>query len=219
MQMKIPVSGGLISQRCLALFLAFLVTFQPSAFGQAAAVQEAKPAANLPQIQSLRVAVLAGNNESNNMETRTMAPLVVQVLDREARPVEGADVTFRFPASGPSAIFANGERSQIFRTNSDGQVAATGWMATGLGRFQVKVTANRRGETGEATVSMTNADRVAPPVKKEKHWYSSGWFKAALIAGAAGAVTGIVLTQTGGNGSAPPVTISVGSPTIGGGPQ
>ncbi len=49
--------------------------------------------------------VLAGNGEMNDLERRVMAPLVVQVLDQNDRPMEGAEVVFRFPISGPGATF------------------------------------------------------------------------------------------------------------------
>ncbi len=196
--------------RSLSAFLIVLVTFQSLASGQTPR----------PQTQSFRVIALAGNGESNDMERRIMAPLVVQVLDQEARPVEGADVTFRFPSSGPGAVFANGERSQTFRTNADGQAAAIGWTANGIGHFQVQISAVRNNEIGAVTVTMNNVDRVATTTSRHKSWWSSGWFKTLVIAGAAGAVTGVVLTRTGGgNDSRPPVTISVGTPTIGGGVQ
>ena len=167
--------------------------------------------------RSLRVVVLAGEGEINDMALRLMAPLVIQVLDRNSRPVEGADVIFQFPMTGPSASFGNGQLSQTFRTNADGQAAATGWEANvQAGRFQVRVSAVRGTETGEAVVSMINATNVAAVKKDEqKKWWSSRWFKVAVIAGAAGAVTaGVLLSQDGGTPHT--VSVSLGTPSIGG---
>ncbi len=53
-----------------------------------------------------------------------MAPLVVQIVDQNERPMEGADVVFRFPLNGPSATFAGGKSSVAVRTNGTGQAAA-----------------------------------------------------------------------------------------------
>jgi len=162
---------------------------------------------------------LAGNGESNDLERRIMAPLVVQVLDQNARPVEGADVVFQFPTSGPGAIFPNQQVSQTFRTNADGQSAAVGWIANNLvGTFRVKVSASRGNERGEITFSMTNATRVIGEGKrKRKSWWSSKWSKIGVAAGAAGAITAIILlTRDSKSVSVPVITASPGSPTIGG---
>src|SRR5579863_1661380 len=109
-----------------------------------------KPMSPLPIVQDLRVIALAGNDEKNDLERRIMAPLVVEVLDRNSRPVEGADVVFRFPLNGPGATFRNQQTSKTVRTDGTGQASATGWMANDeVGTFQVRVTASYGNETGE----------------------------------------------------------------------
>src|ERR1700730_8351378 len=69
------------------------------------------PLAPLPMIQSLKVTALAGNKEMNDLERGLMTPLVIQVLDQNDRPVEGAEVVFRFPLNGPGATFRGGNTS------------------------------------------------------------------------------------------------------------
>src|SRR5712692_9173328 len=119
-----PADGNLRSQRWLPQVLAILMLLTPAyADDQAPAAPETPPAATqtappssqptpvkpmapLPVVKGLKVLVLAGNGEMNDLERRVMAPLVVQVLDQNDRPVEGADVVFRFPLKGPSAAFA-----------------------------------------------------------------------------------------------------------------
>ena len=177
--------------------------------------------APLPVVQNLKVIALAGNDEMNDLERRIMAPLVVQVLDQNDRPVEGADVVFRFPLNGPGATFPNQKTSQTTRTNALGQAAATGWTANSqVGSFQVHATATYGNQMGEKTISMSNVTRIVEDVReknKERSWWSTKKFKIAVIAAAAAAAAGIVLaTRGGGSGSQPPVTISPGSPTIGG---
>src|SRR5262245_7286715 len=90
-----------------------------------------EPMGALPIVENLKVLVLAGEGEMNDMERRTMAPVVVEVRDPNDRPVEGVDVTFRFPPSGPSAYFAGPKLAQTIRTNVQGQAAATGLTANG----------------------------------------------------------------------------------------
>jgi hypothetical protein len=181
-----------------------------------------KPMAQLPIIKNLKVLVLSGNGEMNDLERRVMAPLVVQVLDQNDRPVEGAEVIFRFPLNGPSAAFAGGKTSQNVRSNGTGEAAALNWMANGeVGTFEVHVTATYGNEQGENTVKMQNVTRIVEGAKgkaKQTHWYSPTWVKIALVGVAAGAVVGIVLATRGGGKSAAstnPITITPGSPTVG----
>jgi len=83
---------------CTALFLAFLLALPPQLLAQAPpTAPQGTPVAPLPTIQNLKVRVLAGQGEANDLGRRVMAPLAVQVVDQNDQPVEGADVVFRFP--------------------------------------------------------------------------------------------------------------------------
>jgi hypothetical protein len=199
-----------------------LLVLPPHAVGQQApAATQTKPMAPLPTVQSLKVIPLAGNGEMNDLERRIMAPLVVEVLDQNDRPVEGADVVFRFPLNGPGASFADQNSSKKVRTNTQGEAAATGWTANReVGIFQVHVTAIYGNQMGEATISMSNVTRIVNggnTNRKHRSWYSSPWFKVGVIAGGAALVTGIVLATRGESSAASStITISPGSPTVGG---
>ena len=183
----------------------------------------AKPMAPLPVIKNLKLLVLAGNGEMNDLERKVMASLVVQVLDQNDRPVEGADVVFRFPLNGPGAAFLGGKTSQTARTTGTGEAAAVNWMANGeVGSFEVHVTATYGNEVGETTVKMSNVTRIVEGAKrgaKQAHWYSPTWVKIAIIGGAAGAVAGIILATRGGSHSSTsgtvPITVTPGPPTVG----
>jgi len=180
----------------------------------------AQPQAQLPVEQSLHIRVLAGSEEQNDLERRVMAPLVVQVTDRDERPMEGADVVFRFPLSGPGAAFAGGRTSQTVRTNTNGQAAALNWMANGqVGKFQVHVNASYGNQVGETTLSMTNATHVvvAAPKSKAAGWWSHRWVKVAVIGGGAAvvAIAVILATRGGGAKSSGGTTITPGSPSVG----
>jgi hypothetical protein len=178
--------------------------------------------APLPMVRSLKLTALAGNKEMNDLERGLMAPLVIQVLDQNDRPVEGAEVVFRFPLNGPGATFRGGNTSQTVRTNSQGQAAATNWIANQTGTFSVHVTAAYGNQLGETTVTMTNVTRIVEETSRKKKggsWYSPKWVKIALIAGGAATVAGVILATRGGGSSAsstPTITITPGSPTVGG---
>lgn len=193
----------------------------PQAPGAAAVPAAAQPipATQLPVEQSLKIRVLAGNNEMNDLQRHVMAPLVVQVEDQNDRPMDGAEVVFRFPISGPSASFSGGKTSATVRTNSGGQAAATNWMANGqVGTFEIHVNASYGNQIGEATLKMTNVTRIeeVKKVSRGKSLWSHTWFKVAVIGGVALAVgLGVYLGTRGGGGkSGNTVGISPGTVTV-----
>jgi hypothetical protein len=205
-------------ERWLPYTLAFLLALPPSAAAQTPAGQPQTAASVQPDsIRSLKILPLAGNQALNDLENKIMAPLVVQVLDQSDRPVEGAEVVFRFPVQGPSASFQGDRNFQAFRTNADGQASAIGWMANGsVGTFQVQVTASRGNEQGSTAISMTNATRITDQLKKQKKsWWSSRTAKILYVVGAAGVVAAIVLATRGGSSGPTVITATPGSPTIG----
>ena len=226
---------GRLRRRWLPQALAVLLAVTQIQAAQQAAAPPQAPAANppadpnspaqAPVEQSLKVLVLAGNGEQNDLERRVMAPLVVQVEDQNDRAMEGADVVFRFPITGPGASFAGGKSSITVRTNSTGQAAAVNWMANGqVGTFEVHVSASYGNQVGETTVSMMNVPRVVEDTKKNttagkaKSWWSHRWVKIAVIGGAAAAVgIGVFLATRGGGSksSGSTVTITPGSPGVG----
>jgi len=222
---RLPVKPCLSSLIAVLLAAPSTITAQQPEPPTAPAPAEAKAAAPLPMVQNLKVVALAGNGEANDLERRVMAPLVVEVLDLQDRPIEGAEVVFRFPLRGPSAVFADQKSVKSVRTNGQGEAAATGWMANNeVGSFQVHVTATYGNQMGETIISVANAERVPDAelrrLGKSKSLWSSKWFKIGLIAGGAGLAAGIVLATRGGGGSASTTTITVspGSPSVGGPP-
>jgi hypothetical protein len=223
--MKAGMTSSDRARSYLAIVLAVLLVIPAELAAQngtpaAQAPASAKPIAALPTVRDLKVLPLAGNGEMNDLERRIMAPLVVQVKDQNDRPVEGADVIFRFPPNGPGAVFPGQKYAQKVRSNNQGQAAAVGWAANNqAGSFDVHITATYGEQIGEATISMTNVTRITSDLikrtQKQKTFWSSRLFKICLIAGGAGLAAGIVLA-TRGSSSSPTITISTGSPTIGG---
>jgi hypothetical protein len=227
------VSQSVFSRQCTAAVLAVLLIAPGT--GAAQQPEQAKPTPEtkppktepigaLPIVENLKIFVLAGEGEMNDMERRVMAPVVVEVRDQNDRPVESAEVTFRFPPSGPSAYFAGPKLAQTVRTNMQGQAAATGWTANGqAGPVKVSVTALYANQMGKAAINMMNVTRITEEMlkeqKKEHHWWQSWKWWTVIAAGAAGAGLGIYYGVRD-NGTAPPatptVTISPGGVVIGG---
>jgi hypothetical protein len=124
---------------------------------------------------------------------------------------------------GPSATFADQKTSQTVRTNAQGEAAARNWMANNqVGTFQVHATATYGNQMGETTFSMSNVTRIVEIKKNRKHqnWWSTRKFKVAVIAGGAAAVAAIVLAKELGSSSkstsTTTITITPGSPSVGG---
>jgi hypothetical protein len=206
---KLEQGRGLRSY--LSLILAAAIALPPSN-GQ---TPPQPPAAQAGSVRTLKVIALAGNNEFNDLANKVMAPLVVEVLDQNDEPVEGADVTFRFPLQGPGATFADQKTSATSRTGPDGEAAATGWTANSqTGKFQVQVTATRGNEYGFGVLTMTNVTKMTSAARsKSKRWWTSKWAIIAYIGVAAAIAVGVVLA-TRGSGSKV-IVVSPGSPTLG----
>jgi hypothetical protein len=202
-------------QKTLAIAMVSLLGIPPAALAQNPA--PAAPPSAAETVRTLRVIALAGRNGENDLQTRVMAPLAVQVLDSNDRPVDGATVVFRFPPSGPSASFPNAQLTQTVRTDTGGQARATGWMANmEIGPFAVFVTASRGNEQGTLSIPMSNVPRVIPENERKKpHWWTSRKAILLYLAAAAAITTGIVLSNRGGT---PDTTIRgvPGTPTVGG---
>jgi hypothetical protein len=189
----------------------------PAQQAPAAPAPAAVQPAPLPVEQSLKLTVLAGNDEMNDLERHVMAPLVVQVTDRYDNPLQGAEVVFRFPLNGPGAAFSDGKVTTTVRTNAEGQVAATGWQANGqAGRFEVHVNATYGNQIGETTLTMTNVTKVIEEKPKTAvgGLWSHRWVKIAVIGGAVAIGVGIYFATRGGGSSGRTVTITPGSPTV-----
>jgi hypothetical protein len=218
---------GLVSLSGFPFCTLLLLLILPSwiAAQQVPAPAPAKPIAPLPTVQNLKIIPLAGAGEMNDLERRTMAPLVVEVLDQNDHPVEGAEVVFRFPLKGPGATFPNDRTSRMVRSDAQGEAAALDWTANSeVGSFQVHVTASYGNQIGETNITMSNVTRITDALRKQnekkRHVWSSKWFKIGVIAAAAAIAVGVVLATRGSSSTtkatSPTVTITAGSPTLGG---
>lgn len=165
----------------------------------------------------LRILVLEGDVAINNIRQRTAREPIVQVEDKNRRPVAGAMVLFTLPDSGPGAVFPNGSKTLLVHTDTKGQAKATGLKPNSVaGQFQILVSATAEGLKASTVISQTN---VLPAVA------AVGGISAKLltilaIAGGA-AAAGAIAATSGGNSPAPgppppSATISAGTPTVGG---
>jgi hypothetical protein len=164
----------------------------------------------------LRIGILEGQKVINSLATKAAISPVVQVFDSLEHPVEGAEVTFEVPPSGPGGIFSNQQNIISTRTDVRGQATAAFTPNSTPGSFTIKVTASAGGQSAEARIVQTNDSKAmfAGPVPPPRAWYKS-WKWWAVIGGGAGAGIAAALVL-GGRNDTPTINISPGTVVIGG---
>jgi len=172
------------------------------------------------QPAELQILVIGGEGSINNVKQRTAREPIVEVRDRNNRPVAGAVVLFEAPRNGASGTFLGGSSSLRVTTDAQGRAVGRNFRPnTNSGNFQIEVSATFQGLTAATAIHMTNTAGAVPNVVK-----AAGHGKLIAIVVAAGAVAAAggayAATHTGGNGTpaAPPTTITAGTGTVGGRP-
>lgn len=182
--------------KLLALVVSIAVLFAPAP----AESRQAAPSG------SLKIVVIAGERAVNDMQHKTAVAPVVEVRDRNDRPVSGATVVFAF-SGGKRAAFAGGAQSLTVTTDAAGRASAPITLL-GTGTVQIQVSASFQGQTATATIGQTNV-MTAAKAKTDGSSGSSGrgLSKTAIggIAVAAGAAVFAVKSFTYSPGEDPPV--------------
>lgn len=189
----------------------FLITF----IGALLAIGPAKA----QMADTLKVRVLQGNGAVNNIETGNITPPVVEVRDENDAPVEGADVVFHLPTSGPGGIFSDQKFVFATKTNSQGQARCARFKpGAQVGHFEISVSVSLAGRTGHAVLHQSNSEKefaVEAPHKstlaRKKWWIIAGCATAGVVVGA------VIATHSGSSSSSTSssYTISAGSITFG----
>lgn len=168
--------------------------------------------------QALRVRVVESGGPVHVTGSRTATPLVVEVVDQNGAPVQGATVSFRLPASGAGGTFSNGLTTDVVIAGADGRAAASSvrWNQT-PGEFEIRIAVGK----GELRASTASARRLLPPATDPPAVASHGRRKLILIVAgvAAGSVAaGLAVgrrSPAGSSASQPPgQTLGVGVPVI-----
>lgn len=209
----IPLCCLRTGQSCLAALVTLLLLFPPSAAGQNPKPDSAAPERpQLPQ-PPLKLFVLEGQDANNFIPDRRPAAPVVEVRDENDFPIEGAEVRFQLPTSGPGGTFVDGQRTKVVKTNLQGQAEAPYLMNSEAGQFQIGVIATIGTRTGRTVITQTNS--MIPEeklVKKQNHrWYTNK--KLLVIAGCA-IIVGVVVLVTRNSGSSSTIVLTPGTPTF-----
>jgi hypothetical protein len=210
---------------CLCVLLVILTLSSAQSWAQQPNATNNPPDSKM--LEKLRILVLEGERGLNDTERSLPALTVIEVRDENDRPVEGAEVTFRLPPSGPGGSFAGQKFSRSVRSNAQGQAALTGFTPNReLGDFGIQVTATYGTLMGRATIHQTNQAGVnsVTGTRVNKGFFNKWGKWKWIIAGGltVGAVVGIILATRGGSGSASstPTTVIISpGPIVIGAPQ
>ncbi len=178
-----------------------------------------------------RIRVVQGQNAVHPVGARSASVVTVEVTDETGKPMEGAAVSFRIPATGPGGLFPNGLTSDVVLTDARGRATAAGVRWNRIpGPFQIRVTTVKGAARAGLVVPAYLADKPSDPAGKTMEPPGlpnprRKWLMVAVIAGGvlAGSVAvglvrggGAATVSTVQNGTA----LSVGPPTVTiGGPQ
>ncbi len=182
--------------------------------GPPVSAQQATPT---PPAPTLRLFVLQGNNAVIDItgRTHTASTPIVEVRDLNDQPVEGADVIFELPASGPGGSFPGNKITFQAKTNTQGQASGPFTPNSLPGRFFIHVTATSGERFGRVTIQQTSATLAATGTgdKTIQHSSRKKWIIIASVGAAAAVAVGVVLA-TRGSGSTPASTPTTTTPTI-----
>lgn len=175
------------------------------------------------QPAELQILVIGGEGSINNVKQRTAREPVIEVRDRNNRPVAGALVLFEAPRNGASGTFFGGSPTLRVTTDPSGRAVGQGFRPNNAtGNFGIQVTATYAGATATTTIHMSNVVAAAAIGAGAA---GHGKLIAILIGVGAAAAAGaaVAITQSGSSGSstppaAIPTTITAGTGTVGGRP-
>lgn len=169
------------------------------------------------QQPELQILVIGGEGSINNVKQRTAREPIVEVRDRNNRPVAGAVVLFEAPRDGASGTFTGGSTSLRATTDAQGRAIGQGFRPnTTTGNFAVQVSATYGTATATAAIHMQNVGGGVPNVVKAAGGH--GKLIGILVAVGAAAAAGGAYAATRGGGNATPAastTISAGTGTVG----
>lgn len=192
---------GPIQGRCLPVLLCWLLAFPATPRGTA----QQGPA------PELRIVIVDGEDAVNNIRQRTAREPIVQVEDKNHRPVAGAAVIFTLPQNGASGSFAGNVQTFSTVTDANGRAVAQGLQPnTVAGKVQIRVDATYQGQTGHAVINQKNVLKKAA----KSSAISAKLLTILVVAAAAGAVGGVCAAVCGGKSNTGAV-ITAGGATVG----
>ena len=167
---------------------------------------------------AFQILVIGGEGSINNVKQRTAREPIVEVRDKNNRPIAGAAVLFAAPGEGPSGTFTGGSPALRVTTDAEGRASGQGFQPnTVQGEFNLNVTVTVGDVTQTVAIHMKN---VGGASSNFLHLGAHGKLIVIVATlGAAAAAGTIAAVKSGGGGSSPsavPTTITAGTGTVGG---
>jgi hypothetical protein len=176
---------------------------------------QASPAATS---EGLKIVVVRGDGNKNNIRLKSAEDLVVKVMDAAEKPVSGAEVVFQVPPNGPSGRFYDWLQTQTVKSDTDGMAKVAGFAPNDEpGKWHMRVSAQQGARSATALVPQVNINgdgtTTASGKSRKKMWIAIGVIGVAAIAGGAVAASGGSDATTT---ATRPVVIAPGPITVGG---
>lgn len=153
------------------------------------------------------IEIISGANLVNSVKRRVASETIVEVHDRNRKPVAGVILTFTLPQTGAGGTFTStASNIATVVTGPNGQAAMPVFQANDVaGSYDIGVNGQYNGSQFSTKIHVTTNPAPA--------FVHSAGFKVLLVAAAAGATVGTILAVKG-NGSSK-TTITPGTPSIG----
>jgi hypothetical protein len=176
-----------------------------------------------PQAQALEITILDGEGALNNIRQRTAREPIVQVKDRNRKPVAGVLILFTIN-DGPTGAGGSIGGASTFSavTDADGRAQIHGYTPNSTeGKFTITVTATLGAIIATAIIHQENrlgaassSQNTSNSTKSKFHIIPKSTTGKVLLASAVAAgIVAIVLVATSGSKSGPDITAGAGSVT------
>jgi hypothetical protein len=167
--------------------------------------QDPQAAGEPPRFQ---LVVLRGDDAQNNIKKGRATKAVVEVRDRNNKPVAGLAVLFLLPGSGPGGTFVGGTQTASVTTDSAGQASITYKPNNVSGKFNLKATVRSGSTETSVNIPQTNLVLAAAGLS------TTAIVILAVVGAGVGVGLGVGLTRGGGS-SPSGITLTPGGATVG----
>jgi hypothetical protein len=156
--------------------------------------------------EKYEIEIISGANLVNSVKRRVASETIVEVHDRNRKPVAGVILTFTLPQTGAGGTFTStGSNLATVVTGPNGQATMPAFQANDItGSYNISVSGQVDGSQVRTQIQVTN--------KSAPTFAHSTALKVLLVAAAAGATVGAIVATKSGSSK---TTITPGSPSIG----
>jgi hypothetical protein len=156
--------------------------------------------------EKYEIEIISGANMVNSVKRRVASEAIVEVHDRNRKPIGGVILTFTLPQTGAGGTFTStGSNLATVVTGADGRATMPAFQANNTaGSYNISVSGQVNGSRISTQIQVTN--------KSAPTFVHSTSFKVLLVAAAAGATVGGIVAARGGSSK---TTVTPGTPSIG----